>query len=77
MVSNLIRQPSVIKRGEAVGQLRDLLIIVDSSGSIGLASFETAKTQLARLLGMLCPISDPFDVSLTSIKISTQPNGYA
>ncbi|XP_052264933.1 collagen alpha-1(XIV) chain-like isoform X1 [Dreissena polymorpha] len=61
MVSNLIRQPSVIKRGEAVGQLRDLLIIVDSSGSIGLASFETAKTQLARLLGMLCPISDPFD----------------
>lgn len=44
-----------------VGQLRDLLVIMDSSGSITQTNFEKAKTQLARLLGLLCPVPDPFN----------------
>lgn len=47
--------------GNKVGQLRDLLIIVDSSGSISTEHFNIMKTQLARLLGLLCPKSDPFN----------------
>ncbi|WAR10110.1 hypothetical protein MAR_035186 [Mya arenaria] len=37
------------------GQLRDLLIILDSSGSIGQNNFDNAKAQLSRLVGMFCP----------------------
>lgn len=48
------------KRSEKVGQLRDLLIIMDSSGSITSSNFTIAKTQLARLVGLLCPSPDPF-----------------
>ncbi|XP_052809752.1 collagen alpha-3(VI) chain-like [Mya arenaria] len=44
----------------SVGFVRDLLVIVDGSGSIGASDFNDAKNQLARLLGMLCPEPDPF-----------------
>ncbi|WAR23211.1 COCA1-like protein [Mya arenaria] len=43
-------------------RLRDLLVIVDGSGSIGPTNFNDAKYQLASLLGMLCPTPDPFKV---------------
>ena len=51
-----------LKKGRTVGQLRDLLVIIDSSGSIGSNDFDEAKSQLARLLGYLCPTPDPFNV---------------
>lgn len=47
--------------GRQIGQLRDLLIIMDSSGSVSRRDFNVAKFQLARLLGMLCPSPDPFN----------------
>ena len=50
-----------LQNGNTVGQLRDLLVIIDSSGSIGSTDFNDAKSQLARLLGYLCPTPDPFD----------------
>lgn len=43
------------------GHLRDLLIIMDSSESVGLAAFTSAKLQLGRLLGLLCPLDNPFE----------------
>ncbi|CAG2223327.1 unnamed protein product [Mytilus edulis] len=42
------------------GLFRDLLIILDSSGSIGSGNFEIVKEQLGELLGLLCPSTDPF-----------------
>lgn len=61
MVHNFIIQNTArYKRAATVGQLRDLLVIVDSSGSIGSTSFNDAKSQLARLLGLLCPKPNPF-----------------
>lgn len=42
------------------GPLRDLLIIVDASGSIGRSKFDVAKNDLAKLMGYLCPVGDPF-----------------
>ena len=39
---------------------RDLVLIMDSSGSIGSKSFTEAKNQTSRLIGLLCPIP-PFD----------------
>lgn len=41
-------------------EVRDLLIIVDSSGSIGSSSFKGAKEDLASMLDLLCPNPDPF-----------------
>ncbi|WAR15140.1 COEA1-like protein [Mya arenaria] len=46
--------------GWSVGRLRDLLVIVDGSGSIGATNFQKIMNQMARLLGMLCPTPDPF-----------------
>jgi hypothetical protein len=40
--------------------VRDLVLILDSSGSIGNTSFIDAKKQLSKLIGLLCPIN-PFD----------------
>lgn len=45
----------------AVGQTRDLLVIVDSSGSVAYNEFADAKSQLAKLVGLLCPHPDPFE----------------
>lgn len=60
-----VAQKFIIKtrqeNGVTIGQVRDLLVIVDSSGSIGGANFNKATNQLARLLGLLCPSPDPFD----------------
>jgi hypothetical protein len=39
---------------------RDLVLILDSSGSIGISNFSLAKEQLSKLVGLLCPIP-PFD----------------
>ena len=33
---------------------------MDASGSIGVSNYVDAKTQLARLVGLLCPNPDPF-----------------
>ncbi|XP_060559913.1 matrilin-3-like [Ruditapes philippinarum] len=40
---------------------RDLVIIMDSSGSIGTAAFQVGKEQTSKLIGLLCPNS-PFDM---------------
>lgn len=50
----------ITKREAPIGLFRDLLIIVDSSGSVGSSHFEIAKQQLGELLGLLCPSPDPF-----------------
>lgn len=34
---------------------------MDSSGSVGSADFSEAKIQLGRLLGLLCPLDNPFE----------------
>ncbi|XP_063398169.1 collagen alpha-1(XII) chain-like [Mytilus trossulus] len=47
-------------KAKVPGVFRDLLIILDSSGSIGSGSFEIVKEQLGELLGLLCPSTDPF-----------------
>ncbi|VDI73894.1 Hypothetical predicted protein [Mytilus galloprovincialis] len=47
-----------------IGLFRDLLIIIDSSGSIGSDNFDIAKRQLGDLLSLLCPLPDPFDASV-------------
>lgn len=61
IVNNFIIQNTArYRRAVTVGQLRDLLVIVDSSGSIGRTFFNDAKSQLARLLGLLCPKPNPF-----------------
>ncbi|CAC5389952.1 COL12A [Mytilus coruscus] len=49
-----------VKTEVPIGLFRDLLIILDSSGSIGSSDFEIAKEQLGELLGLLCPSTDPF-----------------
>ncbi|WAR04020.1 COCA1-like protein [Mya arenaria] len=59
IASNFMVQNN-LKGGMSVGQLRDLLVIVDGSGSIGSTNFQDTRNQLARLLGMLCPTPDPF-----------------
>ncbi|WAR09619.1 VWA1-like protein [Mya arenaria] len=58
LVSNFMAPTGIGSTG--YGQLRDLLIILDSSGSIEQNNFENAKTQLSRLVGMFCPTPDPF-----------------
>ncbi|XP_052219828.1 cartilage matrix protein-like [Dreissena polymorpha] len=60
MIRYFIKRARLQKR-QAVGQLRDLLVIVDSSGSITPEGFAIGKKQLSRLLGMLCPVPNPFD----------------
>lgn len=61
VVTQFVKPQRALKNNDrTVGQLRDLLIIVDSSGSIGRTNFNVAKTQLANLLGLLCPNPDPF-----------------
>ncbi|XP_052812426.1 fibropellin-1-like isoform X6 [Mya arenaria] len=58
LVSNFMTPTGLGSTG--YGKLRDLLIILDSSGSIGPSDFDNAKTQLSRLVGMFCPTPDPF-----------------
>ncbi|XP_060562470.1 uncharacterized protein LOC132722054 isoform X4 [Ruditapes philippinarum] len=48
---------------------RDLVIIMDSSGSIGRVDFEVAKEQTAKLIALLCP-NAPFN------KIAGSPYQY-
>ena len=48
------------KASRQSGFRRDLLVIVDSSGSITSNEFELAKDELNRLLGSICPDDDPF-----------------
>ncbi|CAG2188321.1 COL12A [Mytilus edulis] len=58
----------MVKRSDPIGLFRDLLIIIDSSGSIGSSSYEIAKRQTGELIGLLCPVPDPFN--------SRRLNGY-
>ena len=60
MSANFLRGLVNPQNPTAVGQKRDLLIILDSSGSIGSSNFIKVKKNLAELLGMLCPDPDPF-----------------
>ena len=48
------------KTSRQSGFKRDLLVIVDSSGSISRVDFDMAKTQLGRILSNICPQDDPF-----------------
>ncbi|XP_053395026.1 uncharacterized protein LOC128555742 [Mercenaria mercenaria] len=52
------------------GMPRDLLIIMDSSGSIRSSRYEDAKIQTSKLIGLLCPTDVPFD------KVAGQPYQY-
>lgn len=52
-----------VRRNVSIGYFRDLLIIIDSSGSVGANNFNIAKQQLAELLGLMCPRPDPFNVN--------------
>ena len=58
--------------GPAADMVRDLVLIMDSSGSIKSAPFEDAKFQTSRLIGLLCPNdpTPPFD------KIAGSPYQY-
>jgi len=53
IIEKFLKPSAVNKAG--YGQLRDILIMLDSSGSVGAANFADAKQQLARLVGFLCP----------------------
>jgi hypothetical protein len=50
---------STINNNQTEDLPRDLVLILDSSGSIGTDGFILAKEQLSTLVGLLCPI-DPF-----------------
>lgn len=52
---------SYSRRDDSIGYFRDLLIIIDSSGSVGSENFNIAKQQVSELLGLLCPRPDPFN----------------
>ncbi|XP_045158271.2 matrilin-3-like [Mercenaria mercenaria] len=52
------------------GLTRDLVIIMDSSGSIRKGPFQDAKIQTSKLIGLLCPSDKPFD------KVAGQPYQY-
>ncbi|XP_060562483.1 vitrin-like [Ruditapes philippinarum] len=76
-VQNFFARPSgkvlsqTIKSSQIQSQdlSRDLVIIMDSSGSIGSNGFQVAKEQTAKLMGLLCPTA-PFD------KIAGSPYQY-
>ena len=40
---------------------RDLLLIIDGSGSIGIRLFAKVLEDLSELIGMFCPLNDPLD----------------
>ncbi|XP_045158273.2 uncharacterized protein LOC123524269 isoform X2 [Mercenaria mercenaria] len=52
------------------GLTRDLVIIMDSSGSINRGPFQDAKIQTSKLIGLLRPPDKPFD------KVAGQPYQY-
>ncbi|XP_066295195.1 matrilin-2-like [Branchiostoma lanceolatum] len=55
--SFFLRRQTTLTRNPAAE--RDLLVILDESGSIGVAVFEEAKEALAKLLGYICPRIGP------------------
>ncbi|XP_045157958.2 collagen alpha-5(VI) chain-like [Mercenaria mercenaria] len=50
-----------VRRQAGTGSVRDLLLIMDSSGSIGRNGFTKANSEISRLIGLLCPLNGPFD----------------
>ncbi|XP_052066970.1 collagen alpha-1(XII) chain-like isoform X1 [Mytilus californianus] len=50
----------IVKRANSIALFRDLLIILDSSGSLGSRNFEIVKQQIGELLSLLCPLPDAF-----------------
>lgn len=50
----------IVKRADSIGVFRDLLIILDSSGSLGSRYFEIVKQQIGDLLSLFCPLPDAF-----------------
>ncbi|XP_071121331.1 cartilage matrix protein-like [Mytilus edulis] len=59
LMRNPSSSPGTVK-AKVPGDFRDLLIILDSSGSINSRNFKIVKEQLSELLGLLCPSTDPF-----------------
>jgi hypothetical protein len=51
---------STVSHRSQAPMVRDLVLILDSSGSIGTTSFDLAKEPLSKLIGLLCP-AKPFD----------------
>lgn len=49
-----------LRTKRSYGQLRDLLLIVDSSASISADDFKKVKNELAKIVGFFCPAPDPF-----------------
>jgi hypothetical protein len=45
-----------------VGQVRDIVLILDSSGSVSKTNFGQAKEDAKTLFGLLCPKGKSFDV---------------
>ncbi|KAH3846289.1 hypothetical protein DPMN_088588 [Dreissena polymorpha] len=52
---------SATNRRVSMATVRDLLVVVDSSSGIHPGMFSIMKTQLSRLVKMLCLIPNPFD----------------
>ncbi|XP_053395018.1 uncharacterized protein LOC123524270 [Mercenaria mercenaria] len=57
----------VRRQAGTTGSVRDLLLIMDSSGSIGRRGFTKANSEISRLFGLLCPLNGPFDKRPTSL----------
>ncbi|XP_052066971.1 cartilage matrix protein-like isoform X2 [Mytilus californianus] len=50
----------IVKRSNSIGLFRDLLIILDSSGSLGPGNFEIIKQYIVERLSLFCPLPDAF-----------------
>ncbi|XP_060561039.1 uncharacterized protein LOC132720832 [Ruditapes philippinarum] len=50
----------LVRRQTNQGNVRDLLLIMDSSGSIGWSNFRKANKEISTLIGLLCP-ENPFE----------------
>lgn len=63
VVHNFLRRSANVHPITGQGKeahFRDLLIILDSSGSIGSENYDRAKSSISQLLKTLCPSPDPF-----------------
>ena len=59
MIGNFLRPASNLEQKRNTDSL---LLILDSSGSIGHSEFRKLLYKLTSLLGVFCPIPDPFDI---------------
>ena len=69
---NSFVRPSVYQPKRQINNaFRDLLLILDSSGSIGSERYTNAKGSLSEMLGLMCPTPDPFGKDLNRVALLT------